>query len=80
MTFPKKCLGYPPFLGYICWPEVVGALLLLLAPLPYFLSGVPAIIYMTVRGIAHDIPRRASESPNSASDALHFWDIFVRLR
>ena len=41
MIFPKKCLGCPPFLGYICWPKVVGALLLLSAPLPYFLSGVP---------------------------------------
>ena len=33
MIFPKKCLGCPPFLGYICWPKVVGALLLLSAPL-----------------------------------------------
>ena len=38
------------------------------------------IIYMTVRGTAHDISRRESEAPNSASDALHFWDIFVSLR
>ena len=41
MIFPKKCLGCPPFLGYICWPKVIGALLLPSAPLPYFLSGVP---------------------------------------
>ena len=41
MIFPKRCLGCPPFLGYICWPKIVGALLLLSAPLPYFLSGVP---------------------------------------
>ena len=33
MIFPKKCLGCPPFLGYICWPKVVGALLLLSGPL-----------------------------------------------
>ena len=33
MIFPKKCLGCPPFLGCICWPKVVGALLLLSAPL-----------------------------------------------
>ena len=33
MILTKKCLGCPPFLGYICWPKVVGALLLLLAPL-----------------------------------------------
>ena len=33
MIFPKKCLGYPSFLGYIWWPKVVGALLLLSAPL-----------------------------------------------
>ena len=33
MIFPKKCFGCPPFLGYICWPKVVGALLLLPAPL-----------------------------------------------
>ena len=30
---PQKCPGFPPFLGYICWPKVVGALLLLSAPL-----------------------------------------------
>ena len=41
MKFPRKCIRCPPFLGYICWPKIVGALLLLLAPLPYFLSGVP---------------------------------------
>ena len=41
MIFPKKCLECPPFLGYICWPKVVGVLLLLSVPLPYFLSGVP---------------------------------------
>ena len=40
MIFPKKCLRCPLFPGYICWPKVVGALLLLSAP--YFLSGVPA--------------------------------------
>ena len=33
MIFPKKCLGCPPFLGYSYWPKVVGALLLLSAPL-----------------------------------------------
>ena len=33
MIFFKKCLGCPTFLGYICWPKVVGALLLLSAPL-----------------------------------------------
>ena len=33
MIFPKKCLGCPPFLRYICWPKVVGAPLLLSAPL-----------------------------------------------
>ena len=42
MIFPKKCFGCPPFLGYICWSMVVGAFLLLSAPLPYYLSGVPA--------------------------------------
>ena len=31
MIFSKNCLGCPPFLGYICWPKVVGALLLLSA-------------------------------------------------
>ena len=37
MIFPKKCLGCPPFLGYICWPKVVGALFLLSAtPCPTF--------------------------------------------
>ena len=45
MIFPKKCLGLPPFLGYICLPKVVGAHLLLSALLsfrsPSFLSGVP---------------------------------------
>ena len=41
VLLPRKCLGYPPFLGYIYWPKVVGALLLLSAPLPYFTSGVP---------------------------------------
>ena len=44
MIFPKKCLGCPPFLGYICWPKVVGAFLLLPAPLLYFLSGVPGFL------------------------------------
>ena len=29
----KKCLGCPPFLGYICWRKVVGSLLFLSAPL-----------------------------------------------
>ena len=38
---PKECLGCPPFLGQIRWPKVVGALLLLLAPLPYYRSGIP---------------------------------------
>ena len=33
MILPKKCLGCPLFLGFICWPKVVGALLLLSAPL-----------------------------------------------
>ena len=33
MISPRKCLGCPPFLEYICWPNVVGALLLLSAPL-----------------------------------------------
>ena len=33
MIFPKKCTGCPPFLGYICWPKVVGAFLLLSTPL-----------------------------------------------
>ena len=45
MIFPKKFLGCPPFLGYICWPKVAGVLLLLSAPLPYFLSGVPGKSY-----------------------------------
>ena len=48
MIFPRKCLGCPPFLGYIFWPKVVGALLLLLAPLPYFLSGVPVCNYSVI--------------------------------
>ena len=43
MIFPKKCLGCLPILGYICWPKKVGALLLLSAPLPYYLSGVPNV-------------------------------------
>ena len=46
MILPKKCLGCPPFLGYICWPRVVGALFLLLAPLPYYLFGVPTFCDM----------------------------------
>ena len=33
MIFAKQLLGCPPFLGYVCWPKVVGALLLLSAPL-----------------------------------------------
>ena len=43
MIFPKKCLRCPPFLGYICWPKVVGAFLLLSTPLSYFLSGIPVL-------------------------------------
>ena len=46
MIFPIKFLGCPLFLGYICWPKVVGALLLLSAPLPYFLSGIPGCLLM----------------------------------
>ena len=42
MIFLKKCLGCPPFLGYICWPKVVGALCSCRPSLSYFLSGVPA--------------------------------------
>ena len=38
MRFPKKCHECPLCLGDICWPKVVGALLLLSAPLPYYLS------------------------------------------
>ena len=33
MIFPIKCLGCPPFLGYISWRKVVGSLLLLSAHL-----------------------------------------------
>ena len=33
MIFHKKCFGCSQFLGCICWPTVVGALLLLSTPL-----------------------------------------------
>ena len=48
MIFPKKCLGYPPFLGYICWPKVVGALLLLLAPLALLSFRCPCFLKHTL--------------------------------
>ena len=44
MIFPKKCLGCPPFLGYICWPKVVGTLLLLSAPLALLSFRRPCLV------------------------------------
>ena len=78
MIFSKKCLGCPPFLGYICWPKVVGALLLLSAPLPYFLSGVPACyptfmariksrVSTSSTGVAPGISRRGADSSDEGA-------------
>ena len=58
MIFPKKCLGCPPFLGYTCWPKGAGALLLLSAPLPYFLSGVPDFEYIRLTKDKSNFPRK----------------------
>ena len=60
MIFPKKCIGCPPFLGYICWPKVVGALLLLSAPFALLSFRRPWQVLLKIAICSASVPVRAS--------------------
>ena len=59
MIFPKKCLGCPPFLGYICWPKAIGALLLLSAPLALLSFRRPWAYSRNLRKVVIDLQKRS---------------------
>ena len=77
MIFPKKCLGCPPFLGYICWPKVVGALLLLSAPFALFSFRRPWQVLLKIASNLIEICCASVPVRASLVSCLHFRAVVV---